>query len=118
MNFKYTVLIVALIILVLMLISIGVMLKYNRSEQVWPPNTSKCPDYWDVSGNLCLNRYKLGKYSNDNVELDGETGYKCSEMDSEDNVFTGLSAKCNKYKYAKECGVTWDGITTSNDVCN
>jgi hypothetical protein len=30
----------------------------------------------------------------------------------------GNSGQCNKYKWAKECDITWDGITNNAKVCN
>ena len=39
-------------------------------------------------------------------------------MDFSYSHWNGKDGLCNKYKWAKKCDLTWDGITTSDDACN
>ncbi len=109
MNFQGTVLMTALIILILLLIFIGIAMKNNQDTTAWPPIIGDCPDYWvDLSGNgaACFNSHSLGK-----CNLPGNSNEK-NVMDFSQDPFNSSNGLCAKYKWAKTCGVTWDGITS------
>lgn len=99
--FYKTVLVIAIVLLIFMLVLIG----YTVSESAaanWPPIVGDCPDYWiDLSGNgsACYNAKSLGT---------------CNKPTSSNKATKDLSAynDCDKYTWAKNCSLTWDGITS------
>lgn len=104
MNFQKWVVIIALILLILILIGIGLTLK--KGTQHWPPTVSNCPDYWEDElgdGKSCINVKQLGTC---NIPSDDEN----NAMDFTQDQF--INNDCGKYKWAKKCGVVWDGITS------
>ena len=73
----------------------------KNSEKKFPPWKSKCPDFWQADGkNRCRNVKKLGlcMVGNDNV------------MTFDDQVFRSEKSDFYKCKWAKNCGVSWEGI--------
>jgi hypothetical protein len=112
--FQKIVLFSAIIILIIALVVIGTALMYSKN-QVWPPMTPECPDYWvsDGSGNnaTCTNIKDLGTCPplGDSKHL---------VMNFNNPRFTGAQGLCTKYAWANRCGVTWDGITYGiNNPC-
>lgn len=107
-DFQKIVLFSAIIILIIALVFIGITLSYAKSNQPWPPIVSSCPDYWlfDGSGNnaQCVNVKDLGTCR-------PTGGDRHLHMDFASSIFTGSQGDCNKYNWAKRCGVSWDGIT-------
>lgn len=99
--FQKTILFAAIIVLILCMVFIGYSLQ-NIQKENWPPNIPVCPDYWTVDGSgnnyKCLNTNNLGT-----------CGLK--EMNFNTPTFTGSREMCNKYTWAKNCGLAWDGIT-------
>ena len=61
MEYKSTLSIVAIILLILSLIAVAVMLKYQKSSTEWPPTTADCPDFWGKSTKRRWNRKHLCK---------------------------------------------------------
>jgi hypothetical protein len=103
MNFQKVVLIIAIILLIISLVIIGFMLKSALVNRPWPPSISQCPDYWDISGNLCKpNKINIG------------TPVISTPID-----FTTANYKtnCLKQKWASASNVTWDGLTDSPGLC-
>lgn len=98
-TFQKTVLFAAIVVLILCMVFIGYSLQ-TAQKSMWPPNIPVCPDYWDVdvSGNKCLNTNNLGTCG-------------LSEMNFNTPTYTGSRALCNKYTWARNCGLAWDGIT-------
>jgi hypothetical protein len=106
-TFQKIVLIIAIVILILALVIIGVALSYAKDKN-WPPLVPSCPDYWlvDGSGNnsTCINIKDLGTCS-------AQNGEKHLTMNFNNAPYTGSQGLCNKYRWANNCGVSWDGIT-------
>jgi len=106
-SFQKIIALIAFILLIITLVSIGIILSKAKTDN-WPPTTADCPDYWliDGSGNnsVCINIKDLGK-------CPPQSGKKHLTMNFNESVFTGSSGKCNKYNWAKTCGISWDGIT-------
>lgn len=115
-NFQKIVLVIAIIILLALLVFIGISLKSQQLNN-WPPVIGDCPDYWvDTSGNggNCVNVKNLGTCPS---TISG----KPLIMDFSGSTYTGSSGLCNKYNYAKNCGLSWDGVTyggSDNNPCN
>lgn len=107
MAFQKTIVIIAVVILLIVLVFIGIALSNNKYGEKWPPVVGDCPDYWvDMSGNgeACHNTKNLGKC---NLSNEGEQG----SMNFNQAPFNSSTGLCSKYKWAKGCQVTWDGIT-------
>ena len=106
-GFQKIVLITAIIILIITLVVIGITLSKNSSSVDWPPVVPQCPDYWILDGSSndanCVNVKDLGTCKS--------VGNKHQTMNFNSSAFTGTDAACNKYNWATNCNVTWDGIT-------
>lgn len=111
-SFQKIILIIAVVILLLALLFIGIILSKSVYQQQWPPIISDCPDYWaiDGSGNntRCINTHNLGTCSTSGNRI----------MNFNTPSFTGSAGMCNKYNWANNCNITWDGITYGvNNPC-
>ena len=99
------------------MIFIAVILSSNKTGVSYPPTVSQCPDYWidqqsgsggigDTPTQKCVNIKNLGKSA-------------CSkEMDFTADNWQGATGSWNKYKVAKACDLTWDGITNNLNLCD
>lgn len=112
--FQKTATMVAIGVLVFALIFVAIMLVVEANNPgKFPPYSSTCPDYWNMEQNkngkdVCVNNNNLGKIQNKG----------CRQMQPDNSIFSGDAGECNKYKYAKACTITWDGITNSQDLKN
>ena len=100
MTFQKTVLVIALVLLIISLVVIGLLIKSATLSAKFPPETGKCPDYLkaqlSADGTLtCSNPQNLGTCGDDFAPVGG------SDVGS-------ITANCKK---AKNCGLTWDGVT-------
>jgi hypothetical protein len=106
-SFQKFVLFGAIIILIITLVIIGLALNYSKNT-MWPPLVPTCPDYWivDGSGNntTCTNIKDLGT-------CPPNSGEKHLVMNFNNPPFTGSNGLCGKYRWASNCGVSWDAIT-------
>ena len=50
-TFQKSVLIIALVVLIALLISVGILLNKHSKNTSWPPIQNTCPDYWTVDDN-------------------------------------------------------------------
>lgn len=110
MNFQKTVVIVAVVVLLVSVIFLGVTLYKEKHSAEYPPVTSSCPDYWENNSydsvSKCFNTKNLGNDS-------------CAKtMDFSLSHWSGNDGLCNKSKWAKECEMTWDGITNNPKLCS
>ena len=92
----------------------AVMVIYYKSlptsqNSKWPPVTTKCPDYWNLSGNLCVNTSGMnkGKLEYAKCDIDG-TNYPCCT--DETCYFEQITN--NRKEWAKDNKFVWDGITS------
>jgi hypothetical protein len=113
-GFQKIVLFSAVVLLIIALVIIGMALMYSKNTS-WPPMTPSCPDYWEIDGSgndsTCINVKDLGT-------CPATSGSKHLVMDFNRPAFTGSQGLCNKYKWAKNCGVSWDSITYGiNNPC-
>ena len=94
-----------IMIIILAAVAYGETAK-NMKDVEFPPYVSNCPDFWEeTDGGVCKNTYNLGvPVAADDVTI--------STMN-----WNGLSGDCNKYRWANNKGLTWDGITNM-DKCN
>jgi hypothetical protein len=123
-NFQKVVLFVAIVVFIITLIFIATILYNNKYEIAFPPTISQCPDYWknqqsppgpggnstgastDTNTQVCVNVKNLGNISCDKTK------------DFSGSFWQGSTGECNKYKWAKTCDLTWDGITNKPDICS
>lgn len=109
MSFQYTILKIAIVVLVVFLVFIGYKMYKNRLQDVEQRIIGSCPDYWSlntVNGKTrCENVKNLGKKS-------------CSKtMNFSVQPWNLQDGLCRKFKWAKGCDLTWDGITNDANVC-
>ena len=118
MSFQRNVSVIALIVLSIAFIIVGIVLLRMRKNVKFPANVAQCPDYFDVVKNdegevQCKFNHKSGS--------DVHTFYSslppsCKELKPEDPEFIGVYGEINKCNWAKQCGITWDGISNQN-IC-
>lgn len=107
-SFQKYLIIFTLVVLIICLIIIGATIQKSKSSGDWPPEYPECPDYFNVinsteTGAICKNTKKLGlKRCHGIADFTGST-------------FSGKYGLCNKYKWADNCKVSWDGITYGKD---
>jgi len=109
-NFNIVITLIALIILIVFLIVVGIMFYLNQFKKTFPPVIADCPDYW------------LAKSENDilqcvNVNNTGNNNCPKS-MNFSKSEFQGSKGLCRKYKWAKGCDVSWDGISQLEEQCS
>ena len=105
MGFNTTVVIVAATILVAILVFTAYAIHRNKATLNYPPVTANCPDYWtSTSANVCVNTQNLGT---------------CGDpKDFSAAIYQGDAGICERSKWAKNCGIVWDGITNNVDACH
>ena len=106
MTFQSVVVTIAIVILILSLIVLGIVIYNSRNEDQYPPELGNCPDYYvmkqkgeggnmdGVTTEMCYNQHNLGNKSQG-----------CEWFDPKD------ATNKERRAYAKQCGVTLDGIT-------
>ena len=104
MTFQTVVLTIAAIALIISLVVIGVLIKSAKGNATFPPEVGKCPDYLKATlsgtnGITCTNTHGLGKCGS-------------SFQPTAGNSVSSIITNCNA---AKNCGLTWDGITNGQD---
>ena len=107
LNFQMIVLMVSSIFLVIMFIILIIALYKKKYSQQFPPIISNCPDYWEDKS--------IGNSSNCvNIKGLGTCGVKSKDFSGSD--WTSKEGICNKARWARNCNLTWDGIT-NNPSC-
>jgi uncharacterized membrane protein YraQ (UPF0718 family) len=103
MSFQRKLIVISLIFLVVLLLLMGYVLYYLKKTSPWPPEISKCPDYWKQTGDgICQNTLNLGNGKCENT------------MDFSSSDWNGANGLKKKSEWAKNCGVIWDGISGDN----
>ena len=131
-SFQIIVLVVAIILLIIIFTSIGIITKYYSTENnLFPSMANTCPDTWGVTTqNTCtvpqngaLNSGALYSTGGSSLNIDAANtpGYISAknEINFSDNTIwagDGKSALCNKKRWASKYGIAWDGITNAN-IC-
>ena len=110
-SFHKIIITIAIAILLIFLFFIAISLYRSRQGKEFPPVIANCPDYWiDESpknnGSKCVNKQRLGNK-------------QCSKiMNFSGPNWAGNQGLCAKSKWAKSCGLTWDGIDNNSGVCS
>jgi len=110
-TFQNIVMISATIILIIALCFIGLALYRQKYKSDYPPIIANCPDYWiDSSGN--------GKACNQDSNPNNQVGTCQGPMDFTAPQWNGSgTGNCAKFKWAKSCNLSWDGITNNANIC-
>ncbi len=109
-NFQKMTLIVAGILLLICIVVIVLIFLFPNTKQVWPPMVANCPDYFvdtNGDGSQCDNTLKL--IGNRSCMTSGSSGVFAPNFT--DPPYIGDNSTCQKYNWATNCGITWDGIT-------
>ena len=114
-EFQKNVIYIATTILVILLVIITILIYKSLQNANFPTISNVCPDYWDLSGNICKsNIYQnISATGNNNC-----TWNDCSNIDV--SIFNQLdenSALCAKKHISKQCNLSWDGISNNNIDC-
>ena len=102
MDFQKVVMAAAVAILILTLAMIGIAMRKQRKNAIYPPVLAECPDYWKgASDGEC------------------ERGSVYNKGDCPDSTVDFSSMNdCQKYEWANGCQVTWDGISNNPGICD
>ena len=88
---------IAIILLIAAYIMIYFTLVDNNKN--WPPSVAKCPDYWEynAANDMCKSKNNFNIGSSENTVTE----------------YPDVSQKstCDKYKWAKEKEVSWEGLS-------
>jgi hypothetical protein len=136
MNFYGIVVSIAVVLLIIILTYIGLTLKNKNGNKVtFPPVESKCPDYWEYTGNACVVPEKDAINTGSVYDANGvlllntvstfglTTGNSISGTTSYSNYIDfnnaawnslGLTSVCQKQKWASMYGIQWDGVSNYN----
>ena len=114
----------AIVILILILVSLGLLLDEQQKSKVYPPTALNCPDYWieevndqtkrtecKINTNLKTN---TGRLKNEDGEIE-TLSYDFKDYNAEwRKDYRGLSDTCAKRKWARDNDILWDGISNYN----
>lgn len=117
MNFYKTTFTIMIVVLIICLAIVGTTIAYSNDNVKYPPITSECPDYYK--------KLESGECDSQVTDINTNPDNGCTRVDfssdsfpNKDNGGMGpASALCEKKKWAKRCGVNWDGITTNDNIC-
>ena len=96
--------IVVLGIAIVLLIAAYIMIYFTLvdNNKNWPPSVAKCPDYWvyNAASDMCesKNNFNVGNS-------------KFTKYPSDDNITLTQKSNCDKYKWAKENAISWEGLS-------
>jgi len=93
--------------------------KLSSISQTWPPVVAPCPDYWDVSGNYCVNSTGQNKGNSDYIATytalqPSDDLYSVGVPSYIENTYVipTSNLKTNRKIWAKNNGFVWDGLTS------
>lgn len=115
-GFHKIVICIAIITLIISLVIIGHYLRNSKSNSIYPPVVSNCPDYWEekiIPGNAnnrkhCVNNKEINNGKPDTV--------KVKDFNSGD--WQGFIGRCRKQQWAVQNELTWDGVTNNPKLCS
>ena len=115
---------ISTILSVVLLVGIvGYMMYSSKNKEIFPATISDCPDYYDIdsSGVSCLVNANVWDSTNltsvcKSIDfLSANANYNSIKYTTPGkSASSGICAKKNK---AKNCGITWDGITNNKSIC-
>lgn len=122
-EFNTMVLNVAVIVFIITLVIVGYILYFSTRSSSFPPYDTVCPTYYsiDASGQNCIfddNVYG-GNENYPSLATSPSTN-NCSSVPISTFNKSGFSRDevlCAKNRWAKRCGVFWDGVTNNQNAC-
>ena len=108
--FYIAVLTIATAILILILTSVGVLIRKSNTEVPWPPTAGRCPDFWtEVSEGVDKGKcYHTGV----NPGLAGSAAILAIAASTA--IDFSNKTTCDNRTWAKTNGVDWDGVSNYN----
>ena len=127
-RFYIIVLSIFAVFLILILTIVGTMLVYGENDEQYPPVISKCPDYWDISGNMCLNNISPSgdsRVNGINSKVSSEYTVDKTKVyytDASLNIrpsdpvwlSQGITPVCSQKNWANRLNIMWDGVSNYN----
>jgi hypothetical protein len=115
-DFHKNVIYMVVLLLIVSLVFIYVVMYFitknkSKDDDPFPKQEQLCPDYWEdksekADGSKCVNTKNLGNSRN-------------RTMDFSKSIWKGKDGICNKATWAKQCNLSWDGITNNTrQKCN
>ena len=120
-EFNLIVLNIAIIVFIITLVTVGIILYHSVNTASFPPIQTVCPTYYKVDGsNNCI--FDKGTYNNNPTypSLATLPSNSCNNVPITTFYKSGFSNNeilCEKYKWAKNCNVFWDGVTNNGSAC-
>jgi hypothetical protein len=117
--FNTIVLTIAVIFLILILTSVGIIMLYtNNNSLVYPPTSSTCPDYWTFTpsstGGKCMSRgFNEGTVTKSGPVVGAPGGFSFNPTDAAFNE-RGITQTCGQKRWAIANKVEWDGVSNYN----
>lgn len=115
MTFQNNVLRVAFVLLIITSIIVFIMLYFSKNQYEYPPNVSKCPDYWIItppaSGSTfstCNNKAKINNNAVYNFKGTANRAYEPATGEQLCALKRSLTAK----------KIVWTGISNNPQICN
>ena len=117
-GFQKTVLFVAIGILSVSLFWIAILLMKEKRKKVFPNEIGDCPDYFEMLSGGCSSVKSYAELGGTKGETaptrDGKSCTSPGKIFKTDSKYTGSNGRVEKCKWAKGCGLTWDGISNQN----
>ena len=113
------VLTIAVVFLILILSAVGIIMLFTKNNnQVYPPTSSKCPDYWTLGsdGVTCTS----SGINNGTITATGgpvtSVNNNVIKLNLSDSSFTqrGMTQTCGQKRWANLNKVEWDGVSNYN----
>lgn len=128
-SFYLIVISIAVVSLILFLTFMGILLKNQNANVIFPENAYQCPDYWtyDSSGNCTMPTQASFSNPTATLNMGGLKTLQISNsiapysqdgksFDSKNTLWSsgGQSTICAKKTWSNNNGIMWDGITNYN----
>jgi hypothetical protein len=124
--FYYIVVGIAVVFMILILIFIGLMMKTQNQNTVYPPVVNTCPDNWSIAqdGSSCTipidtkpsNMGSLITNANVKTSLAKYATVSNNTFSTHDPLWSsnGVTAICGQKQWAVNNQISWDGISNYN----
>lgn len=111
-DFNKIVLHTATVLFIIVMLILGISFHQLTKDVAYPPVIAECPDYWEANkeqdgSTFCLNTMNLGGRSSD----------MCNKFYPDQFSGSKKQILCNKHKLARNCNLTWDGVTNNDRAC-
>jgi hypothetical protein len=125
MEFKGTVVLIALVVLIIILTWVGSTIRAGLKSSIYPPVLNPCPDNWvsDASGNCLIpdlsgNNPNVGNVIDFSATNPTTFGYDATnrliDFTNPGWASGGTSAQCGQRAWARANEIYWDTITNYN----